>query len=118
MSGRKLVARLRIACDLNRNEVERLQRVAIGDIARARERNTVAGIEIRRQRQDQCRRCAAGEHEPVGIDVEAIRPPVVAREAGLQFRLSQYPMLSVSRMRWARSIAFKGAPVDGWPYSI
>lgn len=72
------------AADLDRLEMQRLHRVAIGDIARPGERHPLAGREQAGQRQHQRGRGTAGEDHLLGIDRRTLRLGIVARDPRLQ----------------------------------
>ena len=84
--GGELEARLGPAGDLHRRHVQRLQRVAVGDIARPRQRHPVAGRKAGAQGEHQGRRRAAGQDELVRQDLDAVGLAIVAGEARLQRR--------------------------------
>ena len=68
---------LRAAIDLDRNAPERAQRIAVGRITRAGERDAIAGGEERRERRDQPSARARRQQDALGRDVDVVLLAVV-----------------------------------------
>ena len=82
MRGQQRVAGQRVAgvgvgLDLHRHAAERGEDVAIGRIARHRDRDAVAGLEHRQERQHEGARGAGGDDDALGVDRTAIGLVVV-----------------------------------------
>jgi hypothetical protein len=76
---------LRLAtADLHRLQVQRLDRIAIGDITRPRERHPLARRKQRGQRQHEGGRSAAGQDHLLGLDRDAVRLGIMARDPLLE----------------------------------
>ena len=78
--GRRLEAVLGLARQQHRLDAERGKDIAIGGIARRRERDPVADIEGGEETEQESARGTGRNHDPVRIDLDPVSLPVVTRE--------------------------------------
>ena len=116
----------RVACvglDQHRLAAERGEDVAIGRIAGQRDRDAVARLEQREERQDEAGRRAGGDDDALGIDVDAVASAIVPRDARAQRRDAERSRYSrarpdVERGARRRDARSCGAGAAGWPTSM
>ena len=85
----RLVAVLGARLDAHRHEVERAQDLAVGGIARVAHADPVAGVEQRREGEQESARRARRDHHPGRVEIDAIGLAVVPGDPGPQRRQAE-----------------------------
>ena len=104
----------------DRHEVERGEDVAIGGIARRRQRHAVARLERREKGEDEARRRAGRDDHARGVDRDAVARRIMPGDRLAQRRQAERVGIAehvASSARRAASSTPLGAGVEGWPTS-